>query len=95
MRTNEGVDTYTASGGILGAYGQSTHRKWTTDGPAPFCPSDLEAFRAADGGDLIRDSVRVALLELVELKASGTHFFSAPNERTETQGRTRRAPPED
>jgi len=42
----------------------------------------LEAFRAGDGADLIRDSVRVALQELIELEAT-QQIGTAPNERTE------------
>lgn len=42
----------------------------------------LEAFRAGDGVDLIRDSVRVALQELIELEAT-ERIGAAPYERTE------------
>ena len=42
----------------------------------------LEAFRAGDGVDLIRDSVRVALQELIELEAIQV-IGAAPYERTE------------
>jgi len=42
----------------------------------------LEAFRAGDGVDLIRDSVRVALQELVELEATD-RIGAAPYERTD------------
>ncbi len=42
----------------------------------------LEAFRAGDGVDLIRDSVRVALQELIELEAT-EHIGAAPYERSE------------
>jgi len=36
-----------------------------------FAPSEpLEAFRACDGVDLIRESVRVALQELIEAEAT-------------------------
>lgn len=42
----------------------------------------LEAFRAGDGVDLIRDSVRLALQELIELEAT-EHIGAAPYERTE------------
>ena len=42
----------------------------------------LEAFRAGDGVDLVRDSVRVALQELIELEAS-ERIGAAPYERTE------------
>ncbi len=42
----------------------------------------LEAFRAGDGVDLIRDSVRVALQELIELEAT-ERIGAAPYERSE------------
>jgi transposase-like protein len=42
----------------------------------------LEAFRAGDGVDLIRDSVRVALQELIELEAT-ERIGAAPYERTD------------
>lgn len=42
----------------------------------------LDAFRAGDGVDLVRDSVRVALQELIELEAS-EHIGAAPYERSE------------
>jgi transposase-like protein len=42
----------------------------------------LEAFRTGDGVDLIRDSVRVALQELIELEAT-ERIGAAPYERTE------------
>ena len=42
----------------------------------------LEAFRAGDGVDLVRDSVRVALQELIELEAT-ERIGAAPYERTE------------
>src|SRR6188472_1364836 len=41
----------------------------------------LEAFRAGDGVDLIRESVRVALQELIEAEAS-ERIGAAPYERT-------------
>src|SRR6476661_3170462 len=45
----------------------------------------LEAFRAGDGADLVRDSVRVVLQELIELEAS-ERIGAGKYERTE--GRT-------
>lgn len=42
----------------------------------------LDAFRAGDGVDLIRESVRVALQELIELEAT-QRIGAAPYERTE------------
>ncbi len=42
----------------------------------------LEAFRAGDGVDLIRESVRVALQELIEAEAI-ERIGAAPCERTE------------
>ncbi|WP_121259010.1 IS256 family transposase [Nocardioides ferulae] len=42
----------------------------------------LDAFRTGDGVDLIRDSVRVALQELIELEAT-ERIGAAPYERTE------------
>jgi len=42
----------------------------------------LEAFRAGDGVDLVRDSVRVALQELIEPEAT-ERIGSAPYERSE------------
>jgi len=42
----------------------------------------LDAFRAGDGVDLIRESVRVALQELIELEAA-ERIGAAPYERTE------------
>jgi putative transposase len=44
----------------------------------------LEAFRAGDGVDLIRESVRVALQELIEAEAT-ERIGAAPNERTESR----------
>ncbi|MBM0128155.1 IS256 family transposase [Pimelobacter simplex] len=41
----------------------------------------LEAFRTGDGVDLIRESVRVALQELIEIEAT-EHIGAAPYERT-------------
>ena len=41
----------------------------------------LEAFRAGDGVDLIRDSVRIALQELIEFEAT-EHIGAAPYERS-------------
>src|SRR6478735_9745683 len=60
-----------AIGGILGVYGQAL-----TEGEPPMTVSQsalselLEAFRAGDGADLVRDSVRVVLQELIELEAT-------------------------
>lgn len=42
----------------------------------------LDAFRAGDGVDLVRDTVRVALQELIELEATD-RIGAAPYERTE------------
>ena len=42
----------------------------------------LKAFRAGEGLDLIRDSVRLTLQELIELEAT-QHIGAAPYERTE------------
>lgn len=42
----------------------------------------LEAFRAGDGVDLIRDAVRVALQELIEFEAT-EHIGAAPYERSQ------------
>ena len=44
----------------------------------------LEAFRAGDGVDLIRESVRVALQELIEAEAT-ERIGAAPYERTESR----------
>ena len=44
----------------------------------------LEAFRAGDGVDLIRESVRVALQDLIELEAT-ERIGAAPYERTESR----------
>jgi putative transposase len=44
----------------------------------------LEAFRVGDGADLIRDSVRVVLQELIELEAS-ERIGAARYERTDTR----------
>lgn len=44
----------------------------------------LEAFRAGDGVDLIRESVRLALQELIEAEAS-EHIGAALYERTESR----------
>jgi transposase-like protein len=44
----------------------------------------LEAFRAGDGVDLIRDAVRVALQELIEIEAT-ERIGAAPYERTDTR----------
>jgi transposase-like protein len=44
----------------------------------------LEAFRAGDGLDLIRESVRVALQELIEAEAT-ERIGAAPYERTESR----------
>jgi hypothetical protein len=50
--------------------------------PQSALPELLEAFRTGDGVDLIRDSVRVALQELIELEAT-ERIGAAPYERTE------------
>ena len=42
----------------------------------------LDAFRTGDGVDLIRESVRVALQELIELEAT-ERIGAAPYERSE------------
>lgn len=59
--------------------------KECTDGPALVgldCPAGLlEAFRSGDGVDLIRESVRVALQELIETEATD-RIGTAPSERT-------------
>ena len=44
----------------------------------------LEAFRAGDGVDLIRESVRVALQELIEAEAT-ERIGAAPYERTKSR----------
>jgi transposase-like protein len=44
----------------------------------------LEAFRAGDGVDLIRESVRLALQELIEAEAT-ERIGAAPYERTESR----------
>src|SRR6476646_5474387 len=73
-------------GGILGVYGQAL-----TEGEPPMTVSQsalselLEAFRAGDGADLVRDSVRVVLQELIEMEAT-ERIGAGKYERTE--GRT-------
>ena len=52
----------------------------------------LEAFRAGDGVDLLRDSVRVALQELIELEAT-ERIGAAPHERTEDRTAERNGRP--
>ena len=47
----------------------------------------LEAFRAGDGVDLIGESVRVGLQELIEIGAA-ERIDAAPYERTETASPT-------
>ena len=47
----------------------------------------LDAFRAGDGVDLIRDSVRLVLQELVELEAT-ERIGAARYERAESGSRT-------
>ena len=44
----------------------------------------LEAFRAGDGVDLIRESVRVALQDLIELEAT-ERIGAGPYERTDAR----------
>jgi putative transposase len=48
----------------------------------------LDAFRAGDGVDLIRESVRLVLQELIELEAT-QEIGAAPYERTETRSNER------
>jgi hypothetical protein len=50
----------------------------------------LDAFRAGDGVDLIRESVRLVLQELIEVEAT-REIGAAPHERTETRTNDRRA----
>ena len=73
-----------AGGGIFGVYGEElTENEVPTDGLTPVCPSEiLEAFHAGDGVDLIRESVRVALQQLIELEATD-HIGAAPHEPSE------------
>jgi putative transposase len=57
-----------------------------TDGPVPVCPVSelLEAFRAGDSVDLIRESVRLVMQELIEAEASEV-IGAGRYERTETR----------
>ena len=48
----------------------------------------LDAFRAGDGVDLIRESVRLVLQELIEVEAT-EEIGAAPYERTETRANER------
>lgn len=67
-------------------YGQArTEERGSTDGLSQSALSELlEAFRAGDGVDLIRESVRVALQELIEADAT-ERIGAAPYERTESR----------
>ena len=40
----------------------------------------LEAFRTGDGVDMIRESVRTVLQELVEIEAAGVHVYHLQHE---------------
>lgn len=67
-----------AIGGIFGVYGQAL----TERGPPMALPQSalselLEAFRAGDGVDLIRDPVRVALL-FISPQEPGSNDPTAP-----------------
>ena len=74
-----GVSTQAAIGRI-GVYVQAlTERGPPTALPQPALSELVEAFRAGDGVDLIRDSVRVAMQELIELEAT-ERFGTADNE---------------
>lgn len=60
-----------AIGGIFGVYGQALiegDRRWPLDQSA--ASDSLEAFRAGDGVDLVRESVRGVLQELIEAEAT-------------------------
>ena len=56
-----------AIGGILGVYRQVPTTGGPTDGVVQSVASELlEAFRAGEGVDLIRESVRLVMQELIE-----------------------------
>ena len=72
-------------GGIFGVYGQAL-----TEGDPPSALSQsavselLDAFRAGDGVDLIRESVRMVMQELIETEAA-ERVCAARYERTESR----------
>src|SRR5215210_978223 len=60
-----------AIGGILGVYGQVLTRRFPPMALSPSVASELlEAFRAGEGVDLIRESVRLVMQELIETEAT-------------------------
>src|SRR5215210_7197500 len=74
-----------AIGGILGVYGQVLTRRFPPMALSPSVASELlEAFRAGEGVDLIRESVRLVMQELVETEAS-QQVGAGRYERTDTR----------
>ena len=74
-----------AIGEIVGVYGQVLTEGDPTDGPLKLAQSELlDAFRAGDGAELIRDAVRLLLQELIELEAS-ERIGAARYERAESR----------
>jgi hypothetical protein len=61
-----------AIGVILGVFDQEHTKEIPHRWPCPSlsCPSWLDAFRAGEGVDLIRDAVRIVLQELIEVEAT-------------------------
>jgi putative transposase len=83
FEVRRGVVMYAAIGGIFGVYGQAR-----TEGKPPMALSQsalsvlLEAFRSGEGVDLIRESVRMVMQELIEAEAS-ERIGAGRYERTE------------
>ena len=79
-----GSERIGAIGEIFGVYGQAL-----TEGNPPMALSQsavselLDAFRAGDGVDLIRESVRMVMQELIETEAA-ERIGAARYERTES-----------
>ncbi len=80
-----GFEVGGAIGEILGVHGQVRTEGVLTDGLVPVCPVRVVGgFRAGEGVDLIREAVRVALQEMIELEAAEM-IGTARYERTESR----------
>src|SRR5215210_330380 len=74
-----------AIGGILGVYGQVLTRRFPPMALSPSVASELlEAFRAGEGVDLIRESVRLVMQELIETEAT-EQIGAGRSERAESR----------
>ena len=77
-------------------YGQALTEGVPTDGLAPVCPFRVaRGVRAGEGVDLIREAVRVALQDLIELEATeviGAARYERSETRTTERNGSRRLP---